>query len=70
MERHQDVSVVHLHDVLLGRRNELSKGRNNIIPSVRLHDVSKKSQMKHQTTSQWYFGKSFQWHVSRGTTSH
>ena len=38
MERHQDVSVVRLHDV--------SKGRTNDVPSVRLHGISKKSQMK------------------------
>ena len=41
MERHQDVPVVRLHEVLLQRHN----------------DVSKKSQMKHPTTSQWYVTK-------------
>ena len=39
MERHQGVSVVRLRDVLLERRNDISKGRNNEVPSVRLHDV-------------------------------
>ena len=29
MEGHQDVSVVHLHDVLLERRDDVSKGHNN-----------------------------------------
>ena len=43
MERRQDVSVVCLHDVLLERPNEVSKGPNNDAPSLRLHDVSKKS---------------------------
>ena len=54
MERRQDVSVVRLYDVLLERHNDVSKGRNNDAPSLRLHDVSNKSQMKHPTTSQWY----------------
>ena len=40
MERRQDVSVVRLPDVLLGCRNDVSKGLNNDIPSARLHDVS------------------------------
>ena len=43
MERRQDVSVVRLHVVLLERHNDVSKGRNNDVPSVRLHDVSNKS---------------------------
>ena len=51
MERHQDFSVVRLHDVLFERRNDVSKGRNNDVPSVCLHDVSKKSQMKHPKTT-------------------
>ena len=50
MERRQDVSVVRLY-VLLERHNDVSKGRNNDAPSLRLHDVSDKSQMKHPTTS-------------------
>ena len=50
MERCQDVSVVRLY-VLLERHNDVSKGRNNDAPSLRLHDVSNKSQMKHPTTS-------------------
>ena len=52
MERHQDVSLVRLQGVLLERHNDVSKGRNNDAPSVRLHDVSSKSQIKHPTTSQ------------------
>ena len=51
MERRQDVSVVHLYDVLLERLNDVSKGRNNDAPPLRLHDVSNKSQMKHPMTS-------------------
>ena len=53
MERRQNVSVVRLH-VLLERRNDISKVRNNDVPSVRLHNVSNKFQMKHPKTSQWY----------------
>ena len=60
MQRHEDVSVVRLHDVLLQSRNDVSKGRNNDVPSVRFHDVSSKSQMKHPTTSQWYVTKTSQ----------
>ena len=52
-----NISVVYLHDVLLERRDNVSSGRNNDIPSVRLHDVSNKSQMKHPTTTQWYVSK-------------
>ena len=40
MERRQDVSVVCLYDVLLERHNDVSKGRNNDAPPLRLHDVS------------------------------
>ena len=43
MERRQDVPVVHLHGVLLERHDDVSKGRNNDAPSLRLHDVSNKS---------------------------
>ena len=43
MERRQDVSVVRLYDVLLEHHNDVSKGRNNDAPSLRLHDVSNKS---------------------------
>ena len=64
MERHQDVSVVRLHSVLLECRNDVSKGLNNEVPSVRLHNVSKKSQMKHPTASRWYVAKTSQWYVS------
>ena len=42
MERRQVVSVVRLHNVLLERHNEVSKGRNKDAPSLRLHDVSNK----------------------------
>ena len=43
MERRQDVSVVRLHNDLLERRDGVSRGRNNNVPSIRLHDVSNKS---------------------------
>ena len=43
MERRQDVLVVHLRHILLERHNDVSKGRNNDAPSLRLHDVSNKS---------------------------
>ena len=39
MERPQDVSVVHLHNVLLERHNKVSKGRNNDAPSLRFHNL-------------------------------
>ena len=68
LERRQDVSLVCPHNVLLERRDDVFKGHNNDVPSVRLHDVSSKSQMKHPTTSQWYVTKTSQWYVS--TTSH
>ena len=68
VERRQYVLVVRLHDTLLERCANVSRGRNNDVPSVRLHDVSSKSQMKHQMTSQWYVTKTSQWYVS--TTSH
>ena len=51
MECREDVSMVRLYDVLLERHNDVSKGRNNDAPSLRLHNVSNKSQMKHPTTS-------------------
>ena len=54
VERRQDVSMVLLHDVLLVCRDDVSWGRNDDVPSIRLHDVSNKSQMKHPMTSQWY----------------
>ena len=41
-----------LRDVLLERRDDVSRGPNNDVLSVRLHDLSNKSQMKHPTTSQ------------------
>ena len=51
VERRQDVLVVRLHDILLERCDNVSRGRNNDVPSVRLLDVSNKPQMKHSTTS-------------------
>ena len=60
VERRQDVSVVSLHDVLL-------ECHDDDVPSVRLHDVSNKSEMKHLTTSQWYVTKASQWYVSTMT---
>ena len=51
MERPQDVSVVRLHDILLERSDEVSRERNNDVPSKHLLNVSNKSQMKHPTTS-------------------
>ena len=52
-ETPNDVSVVCLHDVLLECRGNVSRGRNEDVPSVRIHEVSSKSQMKLPTTSQW-----------------
>ena len=57
VERRRDVSVVCLHDILLQRRDDVSRGLYNNLPLVRLLDVSNKSQMKHPTTSQWYATK-------------
>ena len=57
MERLQDVSVVCLHGVVLERRDDVSKGRNNDVPLVRLDDVSNKPQMKVTKSSQWYISK-------------
>ena len=48
MQRRQDVSVVRLHDILLERNENASRGPNNYVSSVRLDDISNKSQMKHQ----------------------
>ena len=64
VELRQDVSVVRLHDILLERRGDVSRGLNNNIPSVRLLNVSNKSQMKHPRTSQWYVTKTSQWYIS------
>ena len=61
MECRQDVSAVRLYEVLLERHNDGSKGRNNDAPSLRLHNVSNKSQMKHPTTSRWNVTKRSQW---------
>ena len=68
MERPQHVSVVRLHNILLERCDDASRGHNNEVSSVRLLHVSNKSQMKHPTTSQWYVTKTSQWYVS--LTSH
>ena len=68
MEPFQDVSAVRLHDILLERCDDDSRGRSNDVLSLRLHDVSNKSQMKHPTTSHWYVTKTSQWYVS--TTYH
>ena len=64
MEGCQDGSVVRLHDVLLERRDDVWRGRNNDVPSVRLHNVSDKSQMKHPATSRLYVTKTSHWYVS------
>ena len=56
-ETPNDISVAGLHDALLVCRDDVSWGRNGDVPSVRLHDVSNKSQMKHPMTSQWYVTK-------------
>ena len=50
VERHQDVSVVRLHNILLERRDDVSKRRDNDVQSVCLLDASNKSRMKHPTT--------------------
>ena len=50
VERHKDVSVVRLHNILLERRDDVSKRRNNDVQSVWLLDASNKSRMKHPTT--------------------
>ena len=39
------------HDALLERRDDVSRGSNNGVLSVCLHDVSNRPQMKHPTTS-------------------
>ena len=51
MECRQDVSVVRLHGVVLERFDDVSRGRNNNVLSVRLHNVSNKSQANHPTSS-------------------
>ena len=63
VERCQDISVVHLHGVLLVCGDDVSWGRNDDLPSIRLHDISDKSQMKHPIMSQWYVTKTSQWYV-------
>ena len=55
-----DVSVVRFHDVQLERPNDVSRECNNDDPPVRLHDVSNKSQMKHEKKFQWYVTKTSQ----------
>ena len=66
--RHQGVSLVRLNDVLLVCCDDVSWGGNDDVPSVRLHDVSNKPQMKQPMTSQWYVTKMSQSYLS--TTSH
>ena len=39
MKSSQDVSVVDLHDILSQHRDDVSRGRNNDVSSVRLHNV-------------------------------
>ena len=68
VERHQDLCMVHIHGVLLERRDEVLRRRNNDVPSVRVHNVSNKSQMKHPTMSQWNVTKTSHWYAS--TTPH
>ena len=67
-ETPNDVSVECRQDVLLERRDNVLRGHNSDVPSVRLHVISNKSQMKHPATSQRYATKTSQWYVS--TTSH
>ena len=57
VERRQEVSVVRLYDILWESRDDVSRGRNNDVPSMSLLDVLNKSQIKHPTMSQWYFTK-------------
>ena len=47
VERHQDVLVVRLHNILLKCRDDVSRRRNNDVPSVRLLDV--KTSLKWNT---------------------
>ena len=42
-----DVSVARPHNVLLELCDDVSRGGNNDVPSVRLHEVSNKPQIKH-----------------------
>ena len=70
VEGRQDVSVVRFHDILLERCNDVSRGHNNNVPSVRLPDVSNKCQTKHPTTSQWYVIKTSQWQWYVSLTYH
>ena len=56
MERCQDVSVVRLHNVLLESRDDVSRGRNSDVPSVRLKQVLNEtpndvSVVRHQDVS-------------------
>ena len=41
MERRQEVSVVRLYGVLLGRHNDVSKGRNNDASSLHIQVPNK-----------------------------
>ena len=51
VERHQDVSANRLHEVLLELRGDVSRGRNNEVPSVNLDNISNKFQTKHPKAS-------------------
>ena len=56
MDCRQDVSVGLLHDVLLERGDNVLRGRNNDVPSVRLHVISNEtpndvSVVRHQDVS-------------------
>ena len=67
MERRQGVSVVRLHDVLTERCDDIFRVCNNEVPSVCLHDISNKSQLKQPTTPQWYVFTMSYWNFA--TTS-
>ena len=53
VERIVDVSIICLHNVLLECHHNVSRERNIDITLVSLQDVSSKSRMKHQITSQF-----------------
>ena len=60
MECCQEVSVERLYYVILEHCDDVSRGRNKDVLSVRLRDVSNKSKIKHPTASQWYTTKTSQ----------
>ena len=50
------VSVLHLHNAMKERRDDVSRIRYNDLPLIHFHDVLKYSQMKHHLMlSRWYF---------------